>query len=206
MKKEQLQQAAKEFCEAENIEYAVSTTEEVVQLTDILPKFLQSMIDQGKVFEAQDYESLKEASQKLDGLLTNIRSHADLSDFYIEWIDRVRNETDELTAPGESTVSSAGKEVKTLQECKDEVARNEFNLPCDSVFRVNRPYILDIAAEMYANQFKATPAKVITDHEIEKNSFNIDSPDEPHEDIQDAEIYGFVTGAKWYREQLNQQP
>ena len=125
---EQLKTAAKEFLENLTIHTAQDLRMDFdIQANDLnsvfklLERFVQSLIDKGVLVDARDYLALKEASQKMDGLLTNIRSHADLSDFYIEWIDRVRNETDELTAPGESTLSSAGKEVMKpyIRGCRD---------------------------------------------------------------------------------------
>ena len=203
MDKDKLQELAMDYCN--KMGYHVNDAEEKMQLANMFSQFLQSMIEKGKVFEAQDYESLKEASQKLDGLLTNIRSHADLSDFYIEWIDRVRNETDELTAPRESTVSSAGKEVT------DEEIINHFNIHAvadghgswTDVLRnfdlspkdVNN-IMLNAVKSILTDQIKATPVKVISDQDIEA-MFSHFTPNA-------ASI--MIRGVKIYREQLNQKP
>lgn len=121
-------------------------------------------------------------------------------------------EPTEFKIMSESTVSSAGKEVKTADELlKNYLKDVNDGLPNGTMYTViyNEDLQKGIVSimEEYANQFKATPAKVISDEHI--RSLSIDYMKSQDGFIHDKQE-GFIRGAEmvneWYREQLKQHP
>jgi hypothetical protein len=131
--------------------------------------FLQSMIDKGVVV---DKDSEIEAFN--NGRLSGI---ADQKRF-------------------QSTVSSANEEVKPLHFFVDKLRVDLKPKNCFGVV-YNIIEITEKAAELYANQFKETPAKVISDDEIE-TMVKMNLP--LRHTARERHYLSF--GAKWYREQL----
>lgn len=142
---EELKQLAKEFCEAEGMNTHTLNTEDMA-------RFSQSLIDKGVLMETPFDHQLLKASYKV--------------------LQKQYDELFKLLAILQSkdiNVPQLG-EVKTLQECKDEISNKIFRGKWSSVFTSLQVTIIDEIAEMYANQFKttATPVKEISDSEIEK--------------------------------------
>jgi len=203
MNKKQIQQAAIKHCEAENLDYyqpiqIINIPFPTVNapLNEVLSKFLQSMIDQGHVVDADRWISVKDSlpdqEQKVMILLRD-RVTADYSIQVVRYGVRkfvgIRDPAERMdtthwmplpAAPGESTVSSAGKEVKTFSEWCDVISvldydsdsfEDLFNKLSGSTadhFNGQLVECAEKAAEMYANQFKEKPAKIISDSEIEE--------------------------------------
>lgn len=178
MNKEQIQQAAKEFCEknipivgSDHMIHAnVQGTNQVLDLHLFLSGFLQSMIEKGEVVDPVT---------AMDIISENRRLAAENNEL--------------LVRLEKSTVSSAGKEVKTLQELRDKIAVEEYGKEdfedlfwAWSDMEGNDGYngiskVYDAAAEMYANQFKSQPALKIaevSDQEIESAGKEVKSAKE----------------------------
>jgi hypothetical protein len=153
MEKERIKQIAREFCEAYgNGLYNHPGT------IELAAKFAASLIEKGVFVDADKYSDMVLNSQNkhIETLEKQIKTYQDIVDRHIH------NE--------KSTVSSAGKEVKTLDECKDIVAvKNGFKdwFHYTALHPIGR-LVMNAVCEMYANQFKATLAKEITDSQIEE--------------------------------------
>lgn len=164
-----INELAKDFIESELKKGFLGTTSEFMTL------FLHSMIEEGKVVTMEEYE----VCDRLRG------------EYYRE-LDKLK-----------STVSSAGKEVKTNKWFKDFIADRDYK----STFSMAKMFIKlhqlidlqDEAAEMYANQFKSSPASTgipeISDTDIEAQALKMYKPELGTHNLM-------VELGKWVREQL----
>jgi len=181
--KEQLKTAAKEFCEANKYN------------TEFLPVFMvqfaQSLIDKGVLVEADKWTKVENGlpENRSTVLVRHYNGYAVATYkhgcfFFNDGLEKINTVTDwkyilymESLSSEKPTLSSAGKEVKTLQECKDDIAKaymyNSWD-DCISGMTSKEGIIIvgkrqDQAAELYASQFKSSPAstvKLISDEEI----------------------------------------
>jgi len=169
MDNEQLKTAAEKF--ADNYGNDLYKYEGTVEFTIA---FAQSLIDKGVLFEA---------SKATDALGKTMVAHM--------------LEIEQL----QSTLSSASKEVKTFDECAEQASKDTFGhdyFQCLAMLdEDDLQTLIKKIAEMYASQFKSSPAStvmVVSDEEIEAKAFK-------HSDIANK-VYGFEEGAKWHREQV----
>jgi hypothetical protein len=105
-------------------------------------------------------------------------------------------------APGEQTVSSACKEVKTLQEINtlaDEYLKDFY---WDDDFAKQCAKAAYIDGLEYANQFKATPAKEISDEEARLKMIELYGNDE---EINHQNRNGFFDCFIWMRDKLTKK-
>lgn len=147
---EKFKSAAQEFCEAEGMKVDIRCWYggKVQTIPDILAKFLQSMIEQGKVVSNKEHESLIKAS--------NVIAEA--------WEKT-------LFKP---TISSAGKEVKTAEEVIEEYFKDSY-IPSTMEYSTDEDVVpLECCIKLmgiYASQFKSSPASTeISDNEVEESA------------------------------------
>lgn len=138
MKKETAIAAAKKFCDS--LKYISDESRAAVMV--YAPKFLQSMIEKGGVFTYEDHQSLKNEYQLL----------VEKYNFCRDEQEENRQEYLEHITELESTVSSAGKEVKTPFD--DDLLKASYKL----LEKRNRE--LEKEVQHYINQFKSAPANL----------------------------------------------
>jgi len=142
MSKEQLEQAAKEFCEAEGMgKYAY-----LKSMDGFMVKFAQSLIGSGKMVEASDLVVEKAYGTGMDSLFRNRISELE---------KEVQKLRDNAFQPSNTPQSG---EVKSLDKCTEQASLDTFGhsyFQCLAMLDEDdlQTLIINIA-EMYANQFK----------------------------------------------------
>ena len=194
---EQLKTAAKEFCEAEHgsrYDFLISSKAGTIHLGDLLTDFTQSLIDKGVLVEAENvmHVAMKKVDEEFIPALNEIKA-----------------------------LSSAGKEVKTLQDFKEELAiEQEYEDFEDFIYKTcdSEDGIKDLdefiteAAKRYCDQFKLSPTrmvKVVSDSDIfdQANVYTskMNLPSASSEGIENIKT-DFFKGAEWMREKLTAKP
>lgn len=159
MNKEQIQNLAKEFCEAEGMSpkamVTVDSLTETVYFEDVFSKFLQYAIDQGHVVDAEKKDL---ALNCLD--CNSSFKYSELTTFKKRQRCPVCGSIHyEIIKPqpGESTVSSSGKEVKTAEEIL-----SAFDVTTDPYGEdsYHKEEVL-CAMDRFHRQFKSSPASTV---------------------------------------------
>lgn len=150
-----------------------------------LLKFAQSLIDSGKVVEAEKYQQMFDAYK-----------------ITAEYLHEAGYEIDKLSKSDKSTLSSAGKEVKTAQDLSDHLIHDKLSKLYGDHHTISG-YKSDGFMECinWLRQFKATPVKVISDEEIE-GYIDRSLPGWRSDASWTGKAYAMRSMAKWYRDQL----
>jgi len=222
MDNKQIQQAAKEFCKTVSWGTSIDDTELREGYEHLLVSFLQSMIEKGEVVTIEEYE----VCDRLRGdyyrqiKKTDSTPESAISEFdKYEWTEEhgtfeaIRCAfIDGFDLGKKSNFSSPGKGVKTLQEIEEYIAiRHDFESweHLKSICKSdNMHYYDNLATELFEYQFKATPAKVISEEDAEIEAIRLSKTSQilsSHRFDKFSVLHGAMSMYKWYREQSNQQ-
>ena len=225
-----INQAAKEFCEAEGIHIPELQNGIMPYLT----KFTQSLIDKGVIVEPEKWISVKDGlpeiyNEKL-GYSNHVLAYSDSFSWGKWFISRYdhQDETwayesghDQLhnpithwipipNAPGEHNTAASDK---TLQECKDGL-QNEHDITCerlnsyiDSLEKQLKVYekMVDRFIDSQPVNSTLTPVKVVTDEEIQEAITLYTEKLPNYHDAMElacAQV-GFKNGIEWHKQQLS---
>jgi hypothetical protein len=194
MEKKRIKQIAREFCEARDIEPTIAAIYSRVN-------FAEHLIEKGVFVEAEKLPlSNISAVKKIDNIRNNVPVVGKGSEnWYKSYANALRKNgliITEATTAKQPTVSSAGKEVRTPFD--DDLLKASYKM----LEQRNRD--LEKEVKHYRDQFKATPAKEITDQDIEEAADD-HAQGRFVDHVRDS-FEAFKEGAKWYQSQLKAKP
>ncbi len=194
-----------------------STSERII--IEFAVVFVQHLIDKGVLVEADNWISIKDRlPDNRKYVLSFSPNYNNIAEFkhgcFFDGLERLYNVTHWMPlppTPGESPVSSAGKEMKTLQEDEIKMMTKQYRQSVESHAGATGFYAGAMKTKRwYDDQFKSSTAstnkpaekleqlKTVSDEEIEKRY-----PITGHEGIIVKNLMkGQRSAAKWMRKQL----
>jgi hypothetical protein len=202
----QIVQFAEEFCDDQKF----MSNESRGAFMVYTPKFAASLIEKGVFVEAEKLPlSNISAVKKIDNIRNNVPVVGKGSEnWYKSYANALRKNgliITEATTAKQPTVSSAGKEVKTAEEYIRDIYGDRNMLR--TVATLDIPSIQTLMEDYsdYCNQFKATPAKEISDDMAEEEAIRLSKKSQilsSHRFDEFSVLHGAMSMYKWYQSQL----